>query len=110
MKTRCLTIEEQSCIVGLHKAGVKGVEIAAKLGHPKTTVYIVLKRFERHGTLEGQKSTGRPRKLSECSIRVVTHALATNCRQTLEDITNRSGFDVSTSTIRTALHNVGFHN
>ena len=59
MKTHCLTIEEQSRIVGLHKAGVKGVEIAAKLGHPKTIVYIVLKRFERRWTLEGQKSTRR---------------------------------------------------
>ena len=120
MKTHCLTIEEQSRIVGLHKAGVKGVKIVAKLGHPKTTVNTVLKRFERHGTFEGQKSTGRPQKLLERSIRIVTRALATNHSQTLEDITNRkqileditncSGFGVSTSTIRIALHNVGFHN
>ena len=59
MKTCCLTIEEQSRIVGLHKTGVKGVEIAAKLGYPKTTVYTVLKRFEHRRTLEG---TRRPRK------------------------------------------------
>jgi DNA-binding IclR family transcriptional regulator len=41
----------------MHKAGAKGVEIATKLGHPKTIVYTVLKRFERCGTVEGQKST-----------------------------------------------------
>ena len=38
MKTRCLSSEEQSQIVGMHKAGAKGVEIAAELGHPKTIV------------------------------------------------------------------------
>jgi predicted transcriptional regulator len=94
----------------MHKVGAKGVEIAAELGHPKMTIYTILKRFERCGIVEGQKSIGRPWKLSECSIRVVTHTLVTNHKQTLVDITNRSGFDVSTSIVRKALHEVGFYN
>ena len=49
MKTHCLSSKEQSEIVGMHKVGAKGVEIAAKLGHLKTTVYTVIKRFESHG-------------------------------------------------------------
>jgi hypothetical protein len=73
-------------------------------------VYTILKRFEHHGIVEGQKSIGRPRKLSERSIRVVTRALAIDCRQILADITNRSGFDGSTSIVRKALHDVGFYN
>ena len=45
MKTPCLSGEEQLEIVEMHKVGAKGVEIVAKLGHPKTTVYIIIKRF-----------------------------------------------------------------
>ena len=91
------------------KVGAKGVEIAAELGHPKTTLYIVIKRFESHGTIEGKKLTGCPRKLLECSCRVVTCALVANRRQTLEDISNQSSFDVSHWTIRRALHKSGFY-
>ena len=86
MKTQCLNSEKQSQIVGMHKVGAKGVEIAAELGHPKTTVYTVIKRFESRGTVEGPKSTGRPQKLSEHSCRIVTCALLTNRRQILTDL------------------------
>ena len=41
----------------MHKAGAKGVEIAAELGHPKTTIYTIIKRFESRETVEGPKST-----------------------------------------------------
>ena len=110
MKTQCLSSEEQSQIVGMHKADAKGVEIAAELGHPKTTVYTIIKRFESHGTVEGLKLTGRPRKLSERSCRIVMHALLTNRRQTLTDITNQSSLDVSMWCVRNALHESGFYN
>jgi IS30 family transposase len=45
MKIRCLTVEERARIVGMHQGGVKGVEIVATLGHPKSTVTTVLKEF-----------------------------------------------------------------
>jgi transposase len=101
MKTRYLIVDKQSHIE---------IEIAAELGHPKTIVYIVLKRLERHGTIEGQKSTRCPWKLSKHSIRVVTRTLALDYKQTLVDITNCNGFDVSISIVRKALHEVGFYN
>ena len=34
-------------IVGMHKVGVKGIELVAKVVHPKTIVLIFIKRFER---------------------------------------------------------------
>ena len=110
MKTRCLCVDELSRIVGMHQAGAKSVEIAAKLGHPKTTVYSVIKRFKLRGTVQGHKSTWRPRKWSERSVRVVTRTLKTDRRQTLADITNRCGLNVGTSIIRQALHQVGYYN
>ena len=110
MKNRCLSSEEQSQIVGMHKASAKGVEIATKLCHPKTTVYTVIKRFESCGTVEEPKSNGRPRKLSERSCRIMTCALLTNRRQILTNITNQSGLDVSRWCVRNALHESGFYN
>jgi hypothetical protein len=38
--------------------------------------------------------------LLECSIRVLMCVVAIDCKQILVDITNCSGFDVSTSIIR----------
>jgi uncharacterized membrane protein len=60
MKTRCLTVEEKACIVGMHQGGAKGVEIVAALGHSKSTMSTILKEFERRGSVEHSKSTGCP--------------------------------------------------
>jgi hypothetical protein len=80
MKTRCLTIEERACIVGIHQGGAKDVEIVAALGHSKSTMNIVLKEFERHRSVELPKSTGCLQKLSEMSVRVITCELVQDQR------------------------------
>jgi transposase len=109
IKTRCLTVEERACIIGTHQGGAKDVEIVVALGHPKSTVNIVLKEFEYCGSVEHPKSIGRPKKLSKKSIGIITRELAQNRRQILADITNRSGFNVSGSTVKKVLHDVGFY-
>ena len=78
MKTQCLSSEEQSQIVGMHKVGAKGVKIAAEFGHLKTTVYTVIKGFESRGIVEGPKSIARLQKLSEHSCRIVMRAVLAN--------------------------------
>ena len=57
MKTCCFSGEEQSKIVGMYKTGAKRVKFLAKLDHPKTIVYIITKKFESSGIMEGKKST-----------------------------------------------------
>ena len=94
----------------MHKASAKGVEIGAELGHPKTTIYTVIKRFESCEIVEGEKLTDHLQKLLECSRRVMTCALVANQRKSLVDNTNQSGFDVSRWTIRKGLHESGFYN
>ena len=94
----------------MHKVGAKMVEIVAKFDHPKMIVYTVFKRFEYCGIVEGQKSIGHLWKLLKCSIRILMRTMAIDCKQILVDITNCIGFDVSTSIIRKALHEVGFYN
>jgi hypothetical protein len=88
---------------------VKGVEIVAALGHPKSNMSTILKEFERHESVEHPKSTRRPQKLSEKSVRIITCELVQDRRQTLVDITNRSGINVSASIVRKALHDISFY-
>jgi transposase len=66
-------------------------KIVATLGHPKSSVNTVLKEFKRRGSVEHPKSIGRPQKLLEMSVRIITRELVQDQRQTLVDITNRSG-------------------
>ena len=94
----------------MYKASAKGVEIAAKLNHSKTIVYIDIKRFESCGTLEGEKLISLSQKISEHSCRVVKCALIAHQTQTLANITNQFGFDVSHWTVRKALNETGFYN
>jgi hypothetical protein len=54
MKTRCLTIEERACIIGMPQGGAKGVEIVAALGHLKSTVSTVLKNLSVVGVWSTQ--------------------------------------------------------
>ena len=110
MKTHCLSGKEQSKIVGIHKASAKGVKIATKLDHLKTTVYIVIKRFESHGIMEGKKSTNSGQKMLKRTCRVVMYALVANKRQIVVDITNQSSYDESNWIVRKVLHEVGFYN
>ena len=35
-------------IIGMLKVGIKGVEIATKLGHLKTIFYTIIKKFESY--------------------------------------------------------------
>jgi transposase len=94
----------------MHQGGARGVEIVATLDHPKSIVSTVLKEFEHRRSVEHPKSTGRLQKLSERSVRIINRALVQDRRQTLVDITNRSGVNMSALTVRKALHDVGFYN
>jgi transposase len=108
MKTRSLTTEEKSRIIGMSEAGLKGVQIAKELGHPTSTVYTVLKNFRLYGTVVGPKPTGAPRKLSERDARDIVRTLKEDRRQTLADITNKIHSKVSTTTVRRALRSTGY--
>ena len=101
MKTRALTTEEKSHIVGMHDGGLCGTQIAKELGLPPTTVYTVLSNHSKHGTVESLKSPGRPPKLSERDKRSLKRLLTQDCRCPLTDILNSMATNVSSSTIHT---------
>jgi hypothetical protein len=72
-------------------------------------VNTILKESEYCGSVEHPESIGRLQKLFEKSARIMPCELVQDQRQTLVDITNKSGMNVSASTVRKALHGVGFY-
>ena len=52
MKTRALTTEEKSHVVGMHDGGLHGTQIAKELGLPPTTVYTVLSNHLKYDTVK----------------------------------------------------------
>ncbi|XP_062594615.1 uncharacterized protein LOC134256040, partial [Saccostrea cucullata] len=62
---RELSLAEKNAIAELHRAGIKGLEIAKQTGHPLPTVYGVLRRLKDRGSIENQDRRGRPSLLSE---------------------------------------------
>jgi hypothetical protein len=67
----------------MYQGGTKGVEIVVALGHPKSSVSIVLKEFERRGSEEHPKSIRCLQKLSKRSIRIIFHKLVQDQQQSL---------------------------
>lgn len=108
MKIRSLTTEEKGRIVGMHQAGVWGAQIGRELGLPKSTVHTVLKNFEKRGTVEGPKPTGRPPKLTERDKRSLGCLLGQDRRAPLSEITNQLATDANIDTVRKAAHELGF--
>ena len=47
-----LSLTEKNAIAALHKAGLKGPAITRETGYPLSTVYGILKRSRKRGTVE----------------------------------------------------------
>jgi hypothetical protein len=69
----------------------------------------VLKDFESCRIVKCIKSIGRLQKLSRGNVMVTTLELVKDHKQVFVDIIHRSGFNVSTSTVRNALHDVNIY-
>jgi len=64
-KTRELSNDERSQVVGAWKCGVKVVEISKRLNIPDSTVRSIIKKFEKENLIESKVRSGRPKKLLE---------------------------------------------
>lgn len=97
-------------IIGMHTSGMSGRNIAQNLSLCPSTVTKVIKRYKLSGSTENAARPGRPKKLNERDHRHLVNDVKKNRRSTLQDITNNMPFEVSSSTIRRALHEQGIHN
>jgi len=109
MKTRALISEEKSRIIGMRDGGLRGAEIARQYRLPQSTVYTVFNNYDKRGTVESLKVPGRPPKLTERDNRSLKHIVMRNRRRPLTDIKDSMATNAGATTIRTALHEMGFH-
>jgi len=103
-----LTTEEKARIVGMRDAGLKGMQIARELGHPPSTIYTVLSTYDKFGTVEPRKPSGRPPKLSDRDRRHLNRLIAKNRKAPLAEITNMMDIEVGERTVARTVHKLGY--
>ena len=108
---RELTNDQRSEIIGAYKCGVKGCDIAQYLGHPTSTIYDIINRFNKTGSPHPQYHSGHPKMLTERDERSLVCLTNINQDATLSDITGEFrttvGMPISTKTIGKYLNNLG---
>ena len=63
--------EACAIIIGLHKKGFTGKDIAASKITPKSTIYRIIKNFKESGSIVVKKASGHPRKSSKHQDRLL---------------------------------------
>jgi transposase len=80
--------ETHARIVGMCQGGMKGVEIADKVGVLVRTVQRIVKQFKEDGNFKSHTSRGRPKLLSERDVWNIVLFSRSNHRASLIEITN----------------------
>ncbi|CAG2246911.1 unnamed protein product [Mytilus edulis] len=111
-KRKELSLSEKNAIAALHKAGMKGPDIARQTRHPLPTIYGVLNRFKGRGSLENKERTGRPNLLTPRDTRKLCTTVKSDRKRPLHEITavfNESREEpVSKRTVQRKLYEEGF--
>lgn len=108
MRSKDLTIEQRSEIVGMWKGGASLRKVAAQLGHPLSTVHYIINKKKETGTVANKPRSGRPPIFSQRDIRELKKTAIGDRRASLADITNTITTHASTSTVRRALKKMDF--
>uniref|UniRef100_A0A3Q3KMZ5 Tc1-like transposase DDE domain-containing protein n=1 Tax=Monopterus albus TaxID=43700 RepID=A0A3Q3KMZ5_MONAL len=109
-KQLCKTLKMK--VIDAHNAGEGYKKIAKRCQLAVSTVRNVIKRWQIRGTVEVKMRSGRPRKLSDRTARMLVrktnqnpHLTAKNLQEDLAD----SGVVVHRSTVQRCLHRQGLH-
>ncbi|CAG2225185.1 unnamed protein product [Mytilus edulis] len=86
-KRKELSLSEKNAIAALHKAGMKGPDIARQTRHPLPTIYGVLNRFKGRRSLENKERTGRPNLLTPRDTRKLCTTVKSDRKRPLHEIT-----------------------
>ena len=101
---------DKAYIRGLREGGMAMELIAKKFDVTAASIYKMLTRDDLKKSTESPKPLGRPPKLSERDKRQYAIIAKRNRRATLGEITNEGPANVSTRTVRKALHEQGLNN
>jgi len=107
-----LTDFERGEIVGLSRGGFSYGNISKILDIPKSTVGVVVKKYNEERLTTTKPRSGRPKILSERDNRHLIKIAKENRSKTLEELTENfntaMNISVSNRTIQRALHKEGF--
>lgn len=99
-------------IIRRYKSGNGYKKIANALRLPVSTVQTLIKKWKTTGSVKPKPRSGRPRKLSDKTVRKITRDVQKNPQTTSSDLQaslQEAGVQVSTSTIRRQLNSSGLH-
>jgi transposase len=104
-----LSNEQKAQAVAFQTAGWKSGKIAKELGVHRTTIARLLTKFNKTGSYERKRGSGRPKKLSKRNIRYLKKLVYEDRRGNLSDFMKGMAIKVHVNTLRTYLHSVGLH-
>jgi len=87
-KVKELSAEDKNAIIKLFEAAINRLEISKLGDKPTTTVYIFLKRYQQHGSIENASRSGSRSSLCNRDRNQIVRLVNTNRRSTLTEITN----------------------
>ena len=107
-----LTAVERSRIAGAYLCGAKPLNIANKLGIPKSTVYDTVKRLRDKGSEHPEKRPGPTKVLSDRDRRTLARIIKDDRSLTLTLLTNRlnsvAGTTLTVQTVRKYVRSQGW--
>ena len=111
--TKELSDFKHGTVIGCHLSNKSVHQISALLELPRSTVNAVIVKWKRRGATTAHPQSGRPHKLTERDRRVLKHIVWKNRLLSVATLTTEfqtdPGSNVSTSTVRRELHEMGFH-
>lgn len=109
-KGKELTLSQKQLIANLWKDGNSYRKISTSLGIPFTTVGSFISRFKTRNSVENQRRSGAPRKISPRLARLLGRKIQENpqvSREELQQHVRFSGIQVTKRTISNELHRYG---
>src|SRR4030095_11171490 len=82
-------------------------EIGVRLGIPRGTITKFMKHVRERDLIENLPHPGRPRKLSDASVRYLIHNAESNSRVPFKELRNLTNIDTSIQTIQRRLREEG---
>lgn len=98
-KRRQLTTEERVRVIELAAANTRWCEIAEDVGIAESTARKIYREWKDTRKLSPNHRAGRPKKLSERSVRLIVRISDNNPQATLSQITSMVHLGVSVHTI-----------
>jgi transposase len=87
-KIRELSVVERAEVIGAWKCDVSKTEISKRLGIPLRTIYNIIEKYNKEGTVENDKRSGRPKSLSDRDKRALVKVVQKNRKNAVEDYKN----------------------